>query len=100
MPIKIRAKSEAGVAEIKVLMNHPMDMARKDKTTGEEIPAHFIQEVVAEVNGKPVLTGLWSAGISKNPYLAFKAKANPGDTVKVSWKDNKGETDSAEEKVG
>ncbi len=98
--IKIRAKSEGGVAEVKALISHPMDLPRKDKTTGQEVPAHFIQEVVAEVNGKPVLTGSWGAGISKNPYLAFKVKAAPGDKVKVSWKDNKGDSDSAEEKVG
>lgn len=97
--IKIRAKADGGVAEVKALISHPMDLPRKDKTTGQETPAHFIQEVVAELNGKPVMTGLWSAGISKNPYLAFKVQAKAGDTVKVSWKDNKGDSDSAEEKI-
>jgi len=94
--IKIRAKSEGGVAEVKALISHPMDTNRKDKATGEEIPAHFIQDLVAEVNGKPVLSAAWSAGISKNPYLAFKVKANAGDKVKISWKDNKGDSDAEE----
>lgn len=97
--IKIRAKSEGGVAEVKALISHPMDLARKDKATGQEIPAHFIQDLVAELNGKPVLNAAWSAGISKNPYLAFKVKANAGDTIKLSWKDNKGDSDAEEAKV-
>ena len=97
--IKIKAKAEGGVAEVKALISHPMDLPRKDKTTGQEIPAHFIQELVAELNGKPVMTALWSCGVSKNPYLAFKVKANAGDTIKLTWKDNKGESDSAEEKI-
>jgi len=97
--IKIKAKAEGGVAEVKALISHPMDLPRKDKTTGQEIPAHFIQELVAELNGKPVMTALWSGGVSKNPYLAFKVKANAGDTIKLTWKDNKGESDSAEEKI-
>jgi sulfur-oxidizing protein SoxZ len=98
--IKLKAKAEGGVAEVKALISHPMDGERKDKTTGEVIPAHFIQELVAELNGKPVMSALWGSGVSKNPYLAFKVKANTGDTLKLSWKDNKGDSDSVEAKVG
>jgi sulfur-oxidizing protein SoxZ len=38
--------------------------------------------------------------VSKNPYLAFKFKgAKAGDTVKLAWVDNKGESDSTETQV-
>ncbi|HIP68010.1 MAG TPA: thiosulfate oxidation carrier complex protein SoxZ, partial [Chromatiales bacterium] len=51
-------------------------------------------------NGKTVMTAYWSGGISKNPYLSFKFKgAKAGDTVKLSWADNMGKSDSAEVKV-
>jgi sulfur-oxidizing protein SoxZ len=70
---------------------------RKDKKTGEKIPAHFIQEVTAEHNGNNVLTAQWGTPISKNPYLSFRFQGgNPGDKIIVSWVDNKGESDSAE----
>jgi sulfur-oxidizing protein SoxZ len=73
---------------------------RKDKKTGEKIPAHFIQEVNCEHKGKNVMVAHWGVAISKNPYLSFKFKgAAAGDTVKVSWVDNKGDTDTAEDKV-
>ena len=43
----------------------------------------------------------WGVAVSKNPYLSFKFKgAAKGDTVKVSWSDNKGESASGEAKVG
>jgi sulfur-oxidizing protein SoxZ len=72
-----------------------MELARKDKATGEMLPPHFIKEVSAKLNGKEVMHAWWSAGVSKNPYLAFKITgANPGDTVTLSWVDNKGETES------
>jgi sulfur-oxidizing protein SoxZ len=72
----------------------------KDKKTGKPIPAHFIQEVTCEHNGNNVLTALWGAAISKNPYLSFKFKgAKAGDTLKLSWVDNKGESDSTETKI-
>ncbi|RLA36769.1 MAG: thiosulfate oxidation carrier complex protein SoxZ, partial [Gammaproteobacteria bacterium] len=47
-----------------------------------------------------VMTAQWGPAVSKNPYLAFKFKgAKPGDTVKLSWVDNKGKSDSIEAKV-
>ncbi|MGB5306065.1 MAG: thiosulfate oxidation carrier complex protein SoxZ, partial [Gammaproteobacteria bacterium] len=86
---------------IKALISHPMETgARKDKKTGETIPAHFIQEVVCEHKGAKVITANWGPAISKNPYLSFRFKgAAAGDTVKLSWVDNKGNTDSLEETV-
>ena len=99
--IKIRAKAEGGVTTVKALISHPMETGQsKDKKTGGLIPAHFIQEVVCEHNGNTVMTALWGPAISKNPYLSFKFKgANAGDTLKLSWVDNKGESDSTETQI-
>jgi sulfur-oxidizing protein SoxZ len=97
-PMKIRATMEGDAANIKVLMNHVMETGqRKDAKTGQLIPAHFIQTVSAQVNGKAVLEAQWSQSVSKNPFLGFKVKgAKAGDKVTVSWADNKGEKNSAE----
>jgi len=99
--IKMRANIEGDVTTIKALISHPMETgARKDKKTGATIPAHFIQEVVCEHKGAKVITANWGPAISKNPYLSFRFKgAAAGDTVKLSWVDNKGNTDSLEETV-
>lgn len=96
--IRIRANIKGDVTEVKALMSHPMETGlRKDKKTGEKIPAHFIKEVNCEHKGKPVLVANWGVAVSKNPYLSFKFKgAAAGDTVKVSWVDNKGDSDSEE----
>jgi len=96
-PIKIRAKLKGEIAEVKALMSHPMETGRrKDKATGELVPAHFIQEVVYTWQEKEVLKALWSGGVSKNPYIAFRFKgAKKGDTVRLSWTDSKGESGSA-----
>jgi sulfur-oxidizing protein SoxZ len=100
-PMKIRATMAGDTADIKVLMNHPMETGqRKDAKTGQLIPAHFIQTVTAQVNGKTVLDAQWSQAISKNPFLGFKVKgAKAGDKVTVSWSDNKGEKNSADATV-
>ncbi len=96
--IKMRAKAADGVTTIKALISHAMETGtRKDKKTGKKIPAHFIQEVVCEHKGNKVMTANWGPAISKNPYLSFKFTGGAsGDTVKLSWVDNKGEKDSSQ----
>jgi sulfur-oxidizing protein SoxZ len=99
--IKIRAKLQGDVTTVKALIQHPMDTGQvKNKKTGKLIPAHFIQEVKCEHNGSSVLTALWGPAVSKNPYLSFKFKgAKAGDTLKLSWVDNKGESDAIETQI-
>lgn len=97
--IKVRAKAAGGEVTVKALISHPMAIATKDKKTGKEIPAHYITEVTAESNGNNVLTAYWGGGVSKNPYVQFKYDGKAGDTLKLSWVDNKGESDSIEATV-
>jgi len=99
--IKIRAKLSGDVTTVKALIKHPMETGRrKDKKTGKKIPAHFIQEVKCEHDGTVVMTALWGVSISKNPYISFKFKgAKAGDTLKLNWVDNKGQSDSVETKI-
>jgi sulfur-oxidizing protein SoxZ len=96
--IKLRTKLNGDVATIKSLITHPMESGmRKDSKTGEIVPAHFIEEVVCELNGKAILTALWGGSVSKNPYLAFNVQgAKAGDALRLKWKDNKGGSDSIE----
>lgn len=99
--IKIKSQLKGDVANVKTLISHEMETGlRKDKKTNQMIPAHFIQEVVCEHNGKNVMTALWGRAVSKNPYLSFNVKgAKAGDTIKISWVDSKGDTDTASETV-
>ncbi len=95
--IKMRANAEGDVITVKALISHPMETGlRKDKA-GKVIPADFIQEISCEHNGVAVLTAQWGTAISKNPYLSFRFRGGKaGDTLKMSWKDNMGKSDSAE----
>ncbi|MDH5181666.1 MAG: thiosulfate oxidation carrier complex protein SoxZ [Gammaproteobacteria bacterium] len=100
--IKIRAwMGDGGRATVKAILFHPMETGlRKDKATGKVIEAHYITEVKCEHNGKNVLTCLWGPGVSKNPFLSFRFKdAKAGDTLKISWVDNKGGTASNSAKI-
>ena len=101
MSIKLKASEKDGVVLVKALITHPMETgARKDKKTGEVIPAHFIQELTCEHGGKTRVTAHWSGGVSKNPYVTFRFTGGAkGDPIKMSWVDNKGESDSLEGEI-
>ena len=98
---KIRTRTQEGATEILVLVNHPMETGmRKDKASGKAIPAHFIQELNIELNGKLMASASMGIGVSENPLLGFRSKtAKNGDKLKITWKDNMGETGTAEAKV-
>lgn len=93
--IRARVKLKNDVAEVKVLIKHPMETGlQKDKRTGATIPAHFIKEVKCLHNGELVLQSDWGIAVSKNPYLSFNiANAHVGDKIAIEWMDNKGNTD-------
>ncbi|MBF0108481.1 MAG: thiosulfate oxidation carrier complex protein SoxZ [Magnetococcales bacterium] len=85
---------------IKTMIQHPMESGlRKDKDSGEVIPAHHIVSVKAVYGGKTVLDAVWTGAVSKNPYLGFHLKADKTGPVEVIWKDDKGQEFKASETI-
>jgi sulfur-oxidizing protein SoxZ len=98
--MKIRASLRDGVADVRVLMAHEMETGQRKDASGNLVAAWHITEVTATLNGTPVLKVQWGPAISKNPYLSFKVKgAKSGDTISVTWTDNKGDKRTDEAKV-
>ena len=99
-PMRIRAQVAGDKATVRVLMSHEMESGQRKDAAGKVVPAWFIQDVEAKLNGKTVMTAEWGPSVSKNPFLQFTIKgAKAGDKVAVTWKDSKGETRSDEATV-
>ena len=91
-PMKIRATLKNDVADVRVLMVHPMETGQRKDTNGNIVPTHFIQEVTVRVNGKPMLEGQISQAVSRNPVFSFRLKGvKAGDKLEIAWLDNRGE---------
>lgn len=99
---RIRAKSVDGGTEVLVLVNHPMETGRRiDHRTKKKIPAHFIQKMIFTLNGEEIASADLGVAVSKDPLLGIRFEgARPGDTVKVTWSDNMGESGSAQTTMG
>ena len=97
-PMKIRATLQGNVADVRILMLHPMETGQRKDAKGEVVPIHFIKNVVVTHNGKTVLDAEWTQAISRNPFLGLRVKgAKLDDKISVTWIDNKGDkrTDEA-----
>ena len=99
-PMRLRAQLSGDKTTVRVLMRHDMETGQRKDAAGKTIPAWFIQEVTAQLNGKPVLTAEWGPSVSKNPFLQFIVKgAKAGDKIAITWRDNRGETRTDEATV-
>ena len=97
-PMRIRATLQGDVADVRILMRHPMETGQRKDAKGEIVPVHFIQTVVVAHNGRTVLDAQWSQAVSRDPFLGLRVKgAKAGDKINVTWVDNKGDkrTDEA-----
>lgn len=91
-PIKIRVQQNTDFADIRILMQHPMETGQRKDDRGQTLATHFIQSFTVLLNGKPLLTGQLNTSISKNPLFSFRARGiKSGDKLAVSWEDNLGD---------
>ena len=98
--IRVRAIANGDLTEVQALIQHPMDSGFVKDAQGQVIPAHFIQQLTFEHNGKIVFTADWGPAVAKDPYVKFGFKgAAKGDELKISWVDNKGASDSTTAKI-
>ncbi|OWQ83797.1 thiosulfate oxidation carrier complex protein SoxZ [Roseateles aquatilis] len=98
--MRIRAQAAGDKTTVRVLMSHEMETGQRKDSAGKTIPAWFIQEITAQLNGKTVLTAEWGPAVSKNPFLQFTVKgAKAGDKIAVTWRDNRGESRTDEATV-
>ena len=79
------------IIQVDAILEHPMETGlRKDKD-GKIIPAHHIQKVVVEFDGKSVTTMDMTASVSVNPFISFNLKVTKNAQLKIVATDNKGE---------
>lgn len=93
--IKIKPKTYAAgeVVKIDFMAMHPMETGmRKNKDTGEIIPAQYIDEVKFFFNDTVITKMVIWESLSVNPLFSISFKVPGAGTLKVIAKDNKGQS--------
>ena len=98
--IRIQARLLGDVTEVQALIKHPMDSGFAKDADGKLIPAHYIETLSFEHNGKLVFSADWGPTVARQPYVKFSFKGGKaGDTVTAQWIDNKHAVDSSKTQI-
>lgn len=93
--IKIKPKnySDGEIVKVDFMVMHPMETGmRKDKKTGEIVPAQYINNVKFNYNGKLISSmNVWES-VSVNPVFTIAMKVAGQGKLTVTFTDSTGES--------
>ncbi len=91
-PIRIRARARNGVADVTILMPHPMETGMRQDDAGRTVPAHFITDVAVTLGERSVFSARMSFAVARDPLLNFRFNgAASGQRLRVAWTDSQGD---------
>jgi sulfur-oxidizing protein SoxZ len=100
-PIRIRCRLRGDVAEVQVLMPHPMETGLRVGEAGALVPAHHITDVAVTLAERTVFSASMSFAVSRDPILAFRVGgARAGERMRVTWRDSNGDSRTDEAVIG
>lgn len=77
------------IVTIKTLAEHRMEPGvRFDPRSLVVYPRFILNKVECRVNGRLVFRADWYSGVSANPYMAFKLRAEESGVIEVAWTDD------------
>lgn len=98
--VKPNKYKNGDIVKVSFMVMHPMETGlRKDKKTGEIIPADYIKTAKFEYNDR-VFTNmnLWET-LSVNPVITTYMKVDGEGTLKVTFTDSKGTVEESSVKI-
>lgn len=87
--VRIIAKEEGGIVTVKIAITHPSESGLRKGEDGNIIPAHFLTDAFATLNGQKVFELELGPSLSKNPIISFQLEGKKGDQLHVEFIDNK-----------
>ncbi|MDH4944468.1 thiosulfate oxidation carrier complex protein SoxZ [Sulfurimonas sp. C5] len=92
--IKIKPKKykDGDIVKVNFMVIHPMETGmRKDKKTGQIVPASYINSIKFDYNGQIITNMTVWESVSANPVFTTNMKINGKGTLTVTFTDNAGE---------
>lgn len=83
------------LAEIRLLIDHPMDTGLLKDREGNTIPEKILENVEVTINNEPVFKARLHRAVSANPYLHFNLRTSAegdNENLEVTWTDDSGKT--------
>ena len=77
-------------AQIRLLVQHPMETGYRTSSDGQRLPRDIIRRVECRLDGELVFAADTFAAIAANPYIAFTLRATASGTLVASWSGDNG----------
>ncbi|MGL6252381.1 MAG: thiosulfate oxidation carrier complex protein SoxZ [Billgrantia desiderata] len=79
-------------AEVRTLINHPMETGLREGDDGETLPRHIVERFSVSIDGDVVFEADLHQAVSANPYLRFFLTPAESAEAEFLWQDDTGET--------
>ena len=77
------------IVTVKTLAEHEMEPGvRFNPESLVVYPRFILNKLICRYNGREVFVADWYSGVSANPYLAFKLRAEESGTIEIEWVDD------------
>lgn len=97
--LSTKTPKKGEVVTVRTIVQHPMETGFRKDADGKEVPQKIINKFECTLNGKPIISWTPGTGISANPYLEFRFKAEEAGDLKMVWTDDDKSVIEATEKI-
>jgi sulfur-oxidizing protein SoxZ len=94
-----KSPKKGEIVTARAIVQHVMETGFRKDADGKTVPQKIINRFDCTLNGKPVISWTLGTGISANPYLEFRFKAEEAGDLKMVWTDDDKSTIEAVEKI-
>lgn len=77
-------------AEIRTLINHPMETGLREDESGQRVPQKLVESLALQLNNEEAFKATLYTGTSANPYLRLQVKLQEDTHADFIWTDQQG----------
>lgn len=94
-----KSPKKGEIVTVRTIVQHVMETGFRKGEDGKVIPQNIVTRFVCTLNGKPVIDWTPGTGVSANPYLEFRFKAEEAGELKMVWTGDGNFSIEASEKI-
>lgn len=94
-----KSPKKGEIVTVRTIVQHVMETGFRKDAGGNIVPQKIINRFACTLNGKPVISWTPGTGVSANPYLEFRFRAEEAGELKMIWVDDDKTVIEAVEKI-
>ncbi len=97
--LSTKTPKKGEIVTVRTIVQHVMETGFRKDADGKTVPQKIISKFDCTLNGKPIVSWTLGTGVSANPYLEFRFRAEEAGELKMVWVDDDKSVIEAIEKI-